>query len=208
MRRACSPPAGAIVAVRHAGLVHYARDCTETDDRILATWFMPELYTYAARGFAGGMVVFFGGHWSEHRQQQRILSRLDAQSVPLVFIELSSYTFFRQDYPLIDDYLHANYTIASESSLAARGESPAAFDRRCIPPGGVAPRSQMPKFAPSSRLALAGRGIVTTRSRCNAGFHHGLLGTAVLEDPGYQVLARKGLIPVATNQPWEWSCFR
>ena len=39
MRRACSPPAGAIVAVRHAGLVHYARDCTETDDRILATWF-------------------------------------------------------------------------------------------------------------------------------------------------------------------------
>ena len=65
-------------------------------------------------------------------------------------------------------------------SLAARGESPAAFDWRCgrkFPnlSGGVTPRSQIPQFAPSSRLAQAGRGIVTTRSRCNAGFHHGLL---------------------------------
>ncbi len=59
-------------------------------------------------------------------------------------------------------------------TLAARGKSPAAFDWRCIPSGGVAPRSQMPQFAPSSRLAPAGRGIVTTRSRCNAGFYHGL----------------------------------
>ena len=64
--------------------------------------------------------------------------------------------------------------------LAARGESPTAFDRRCgrkfpnllpVPRGGVAPRSQMPQFAPSSRLATRAQ----RQSRCNAGFHHGLL---------------------------------
>ncbi len=55
--------------------------------------------------------------------------------------------------------------------LGARGESPAAFDRRCNPPGGVAPRSQMPQFAPSSRLTIRAH----HRSLCNAGFHHGLL---------------------------------
>ena len=34
------------------------------------------------------------------------------------------------------------------------------------------------------------------------------LGNAEKEAPGYRVLVRQGLIPVATNQPWEWSCFR
>ena len=61
---------------------------------------------------------------------------------------------------------------ATARELAARGESPTAFDWRCIPRAGVAPRSQMPQFAPSSRLATR----APRQSRCNARFHHGLLG--------------------------------
>ena len=77
--------------------------------------------------------------------------------------------------------------------LAARGESPAAFERRCIPAAGVAPRSQMPQFAPSLRLVSRAH----RHSRCDAGFHHGLLGGKVLAfdvfalfDNFYRVLQR------------------
>ena len=80
--------------------------------------------------------------------------------------------------------------------LAARGESPTAFDRRCgrkfpnllpVPRGGVAPRSQMPQFAPSSRLATRAQ----RQSRCNAGFHHGLL-VHPYDDP--EVIAGQGTV--------------
>ena len=66
---------------------------------------------------------------------------------------------------------YARHHTRSGRRLSARGKSPAAFDWRCIPPCGVAPRSQMPQFAPSSRLAMRAH----HQSRCNAGFHHGLL---------------------------------
>ncbi len=60
---------------------------------------------------------------------------------------------------------------ARDRALAARGESRAAFDRRCITPNIVAPRSKMHRYAPSSRLV----GRAPHRSRCDTDFHHGLL---------------------------------
>src|ERR687888_360863 len=56
--------------------------------------------------------------------------------------------------------------------LAARGETPAAFDGRCILAGCVAPRSNTPgilgrRALPSRRLARLG---------ATPDFHHGLLG--------------------------------
>ena len=56
--------------------------------------------------------------------------------------------------------------------IAARGESPAAFDRRCIPPGCVAPRSHADGILPRRALPdgrLTGLGATPD---C----HHGLLG--------------------------------
>jgi len=55
--------------------------------------------------------------------------------------------------------------------LAARGESLAAFDGRCIPAGCVAPRSNTPgilgrRALPAGRLARLG---------ATPDFHHGLL---------------------------------
>ena len=57
-------------------------------------------------------------------------------------------------------------------SLAARGERPAAFDRRCIPADGVAPRSRTAGIFPRRALS-AGRiaSLGATRD-----VHHGLLG--------------------------------
>src|SRR5213079_565641 len=55
--------------------------------------------------------------------------------------------------------------------LTARGESPAAFDGRCIPAGCVAPPSNIPdilgrRALPAGRLARLGATL---------DFHHGLL---------------------------------
>ena len=50
-----------------AGLVRYLRECTAPTDRVLATWFAPDLYFYAQRGCAARRVALCGGHWSEPR---------------------------------------------------------------------------------------------------------------------------------------------
>src|SRR5436190_10314100 len=63
--------------------------------------------------------------------------------------------------------------IPAGSQLAARSESLAAFDRRCIPAGCVAPRSNTPgilgrRALPPGRLAGLG---------ATPDFHHGLLAS-------------------------------
>src|SRR5687767_111890 len=55
--------------------------------------------------------------------------------------------------------------------LAARGETPAAFGRRCIPPGCVAPSSNTPGIL-GRRALPAGR---LTGLGATLAFHHGLL---------------------------------
>ena len=59
--------------------------------------------------------------------------------------------------------------------LAARGDSPAAFDRRCIPPAGVAPRSHIAGLFP--RRALSDGRITGLGATLDC--HHGLLGLAL-----------------------------
>src|SRR5256712_9810004 len=64
-----------------------------------------------------------------------------------------------------------SHGIESKERLAARGESLAAFDGRCIPAGYVAPPSNTPgilgrRALPSGRLARLG---------ATPDFHHGLL---------------------------------
>lgn len=54
-----------------------SRAGTRPDDRVLATWFAPEMSLLAGRGFAGRMVVFFGAQWSEPRYQRQIVERLE-----------------------------------------------------------------------------------------------------------------------------------
>ena len=56
-------------------------------------------------------------------------------------------------------------------SIGARGKSPAAFERRCIPHGRRCSSVEYAQYAPSSRLATR----APRRSRCHAAFHHGLL---------------------------------
>jgi hypothetical protein len=98
------------------GLVRYIRECTSPRDRVLATWFAPDLYFYAQRAFAARTVALFGGHWSEPRFEQRSVSALEAQSVPIV-LTLTADNNFSQDYPNIAKHIQEQYRLAGTSSF-------------------------------------------------------------------------------------------
>ena len=105
-----SPPSTALVLDREeAGLVDYLRRCTRPDDRVFAAWFVPQLYFFSSRGFAGGMVVTFGGHWSDPARQHRIVAKLKSEPVPVAIFQDDG-SEFRATYPIVDDYLRANYS--------------------------------------------------------------------------------------------------
>ena len=68
---------------RYEGVVEYLRACTPAGSRVLTTWFAPHLHYFAQRGFAGGMLVFFGEHWNSAVDQARTVEQLETQDVPL-----------------------------------------------------------------------------------------------------------------------------
>jgi hypothetical protein len=122
---AMSPPSPALLLERdEAALVDYLRRCTHPDDRVLAAWFAPHLYFFSGRGFAGGMVVTFGGHWSEPDRQHRIVAKLETESVPVVIFQTGR-SDFRAAYPVVDEYLRMNYQSASATSW---GWTPGTYD--------------------------------------------------------------------------------
>jgi hypothetical protein len=98
------------------GLVRYLRECTAPTDRVLATWFAPDLYFYAQRGFAARSVALFGGHWSEPRFANRSVDALALQSVPVVLTRTGDKQF-ADDYPRLDEYLQRQYQLAGTSSF-------------------------------------------------------------------------------------------
>src|ERR1700730_18617476 len=57
---------------------------------------------------------------------------------------------------------------------AAHGESPAAFGRRCIPPGCVAPRSNTPGILARRALPKPGALLLPGAPGATPDFHHGL----------------------------------
>lgn len=114
---AASPPPFAAIPNRAIeGLARYVRECTAPTDRLLATWFVPDLYFYAQRGFAGRIVALFGSHWSEERFQRRSVEALASQSVPIVITRTGDERF-RENYPLIASYLDDHYSLAGTSDF-------------------------------------------------------------------------------------------
>jgi mono/diheme cytochrome c family protein len=75
------------------------------------------------------------------------------------------------------------------SMLAARGESPAAFERRCTPPGCVAPPSNIPDIL--GRRALPGRRLTVLGATPD--FHPGLqaVGRSAARDGAWQASPAK-----------------
>ena len=129
-------------------LATYVHACTAAEDRVFTSWYVPDLYYFAQRGFAGGMAVTFGAHWSEMRFQRDIVDRLRSQSVPLVILELEGLSYFEASYPLVWQYVTANYRVAGESDFG----NPYSKGYRVLvptarPPVRTYPKWSMPCFA-------------------------------------------------------------
>ena len=108
------------------GLARYLRECTAPTDRVLATWFVPDLYFYAQRGFAARSVALFGGHWSEPRFEGRSVDALATQSVPIILTKTGDKQF-ADDYPAIVGYLREEYDLAGTSSFGNPDVGPDGF---------------------------------------------------------------------------------
>ena len=100
-----------------AELIRYVRSCTKPEDKLLATWFAPHLFAMSGRGFGGGMLVFFGGHWSSISHQRQIIAKLSSESVPLVIVDKATVSDFEQNYQLVNRHLQRTYRLARESSF-------------------------------------------------------------------------------------------
>jgi hypothetical protein len=142
------PPDSQLPTGALSGLVSYIRACTTSDDRVFASWFVPELYFFAQRGFAGGMTVVFGDHWSEPRFQRRAVARLAAQSVPIVIVEGRSRDAFAGAYPLIARFLAEHYRLAGTTDFGNH-EAPAGYEVLvdiARTPSGTDPVTMLPCF--------------------------------------------------------------
>ena len=146
---AATPPLITTLPNAHLwGLAAYLRECTGPADRVFAPSFVPELYYFAQRGFAGGVVATFGGHWSEPRFERRTVEALSSQSVPIVIFESGETDAFAATYPGVDRYLREHYVKAGEITFEVPDARPyQVFARRDRRPVRLHDRLSLPCFA-------------------------------------------------------------
>ena len=112
-----------------------------TNDRVLVTWFAPEVYFYSERRFAAGLVFFYPGFFAAPAAEDAALARLRSQSVPIVLAEVSSYEqSFVRDHPQLSAYLRERYAVAGEVA-ATEGSYRVLADRRATPVRTASPWS-------------------------------------------------------------------
>jgi hypothetical protein len=95
-------------------LGRYVFDCTSDTDRVLVTWFAPEIFFYSERAFAGGQVYLQPRWHASVADQQLTVARMKQQHVPIVFLKPDN--DYRGYFPIIADYVAANYREAVATS--------------------------------------------------------------------------------------------
>jgi hypothetical protein len=101
------------------GVARYLSECTASTDRVLVTWFAPEIVFYSERGFAGGQVYLNPGWYASAADQQLTIERVLRQRVPVVLEQVDpDYRVYFSD---VYDYVHQHYREASPTSDAISG---------------------------------------------------------------------------------------
>ena len=101
------------------GVARYLFECTASTDRVLVTWFAPEIVFYAERGFAGGQVYLNPGWYASAADQQLTIERVVRQRVPVVLEQIDP--DYRVYFSAVYDYVHQHYREAPPTSDAISG---------------------------------------------------------------------------------------
>jgi hypothetical protein len=94
-------------------VARYVHDCTNPDDRLLLTWFAPEITVYSRRVFAGGETFLMPVFRQPAQYEPSVLARLSRQSVPIVLVAETLDDFDRV-YPALSRHLRDRYHKAGE----------------------------------------------------------------------------------------------
>jgi hypothetical protein len=150
LRQEFAPPArrtGTVSAATRR-LVSYLGSCTPAGSRILALTFAPELFFYADRPFAAGLVTLTPGNYASDRHVTMMLERLMHEDVPLVVLDSETEQEVRAGYPRMTEHLAARYRTAGSFTVsgAKRFIVLAEADRRPVREFGA---ERLPCFAPA-----------------------------------------------------------
>lgn len=163
LRAAVAPTMATSFATREPGLpmlVEYIRECTTPADKVLVTWYGPEVHVYARRGFAGGRTFFSPGFWGSAADQRAVIERLERESVPIIVADVGAYEggtryhlHFQRGFPIVDEYLRARYAIAGEPLVGDNDSRYQVMIDRRLAPKRAHPATGYPCFADTVLLA-------------------------------------------------------
>jgi hypothetical protein len=88
----------------------YLAECTASEDRVLTLGPIHEIPVFARRTFAGGQPMFKLSLYTSADFQERAVSRLREESVPVVIADTEDFDEgFISDYPIVADYVAEHY---------------------------------------------------------------------------------------------------
>ena len=113
-RLAAAPPLPAVATPGEPDILRvarYLRDCTAPSDRVLLMAYTPEVFYYADRRFAGGLLFAQPGFFTSEADQRLAIGRLREQSVPLVITpdEQEYEQVYRETFPVLTRYVDVRY---------------------------------------------------------------------------------------------------
>ena len=124
----------------------YVQVCTPPHARLLVTGFAPEVPYYARRGFAGGMLMLYGGFDATPRDQRRMLERAERQLVPFAVVPPDRSAELNRLYPEVAAYLQQHYRLLTDVPVEGFSEPGHVYVRTDLQPRGTFGPSAWPCF--------------------------------------------------------------
>jgi len=99
----------------------YINACTAPGDRVLVQSYLPQVLALARRAFAGGHADLRPGFFETEEAQRLTVERLRRQSVPIILLDTGkSLENFRESFPIVIDYIDANYEASATHEFDGR----------------------------------------------------------------------------------------
>jgi hypothetical protein len=97
------------------GLTRWLHECPAPSDRVLVMGYHPQVFFYAERPFAAGMVVSYSSYFTDPASQRHAVSRLRQESVLIVITD--SPRRLQDQYALIGAYVAGRFTLVAKSGF-------------------------------------------------------------------------------------------